>query len=87
MIQWMRLASSMMLLGFEAQRVMLLRAIRIATGGAHAQAEINRMVSEKVFATVRAMGMMTLGRSPASVIRHYRSQVRANERRLTRRKR
>jgi hypothetical protein len=35
MIPWMRLASSMMLLGFEAQRVVLLRMIEVATGGAH----------------------------------------------------
>jgi hypothetical protein len=61
MIPWMRLASNMMLLGFEAQRVALLRMIRIATGGAHAQAETSRMVSEKIFATVRAMAMVTLG--------------------------
>jgi hypothetical protein len=87
MIPWIRLTSSMMLLGFEAQRVVLLRLIRIAAGGAHAQAEISRMVPEKVFATVRAIGMVTLGRSPESVVRHYRSRVRANERRLSRRKR
>ena len=76
-----------MLLGFEAQRVVLLRMIRIATGGAHAQAEISRMVSEKVFATVGAMGMVTLGQSPKSVVRDYRSRMRADERRLSRRKR
>jgi hypothetical protein len=45
------------------------------------------MVSEKMFATVSALGMMMLGRSAEFVVRHYRSQVRANERRLSRRKR
>lgn len=83
---WMRLMSSSMLLGFEAQRVVLLRMVAIAAGGARAQAEINRMISEKLFAAVTAAGMMTFGRSPQSVVRHYRSRVRANERRLSRRK-
>jgi hypothetical protein len=88
MIQpWMRLATNTMLLGFEAQRVVLLRMIRIAAGGAYAQAEINRMASEKLFVAVRAMAMMTFGQSPESVVRHYRSRVRANERRLSRRNR
>ena len=82
----MRLTSSSMLLGFEAQRVMLLRMAAIAAGGAHAQAEMNRMISEKVFAAVTAAGMMAFRRSPHAVLRHYRSRVRANERRLSRRK-
>jgi hypothetical protein len=74
-----------MLLGFEAQRVVLLRMAAIGAGGAHAQVEMNRMVSEKVFAAVTA-AMMTFGGSPQSVVRHYQSRVRANQRRLSRRK-
>jgi hypothetical protein len=73
-----------MLLGFEAQRVMLLRAITIASGGVHAQAETNRMVSEKVSATMIAVGMMTLGRSPESVVRYYRSKANGVRRADTR---
>jgi hypothetical protein len=68
---WMKLTSSSMLLGFEAQRVVLLRIAALATGGARAQAEMNRTVSEKVFAAVTAARMMTFGRSPQSVVRHY----------------
>jgi hypothetical protein len=83
---WMKLASSSMLLGFEAQQVVLLRMAALAAGGAHAQAEMNRMISEKVFAAVTAAGMMTFGKSPLSVVRHYQSRVRANQRRLSRRK-
>ena len=75
-----------MLLGFEAQRVMLLRMAAIAAGGVYAQAEMNRMISEKVFAAVTAARMTAFGRSPHAVLRHYRSRVRANERRLSRRK-
>ena len=80
-----KLASSLMLLGFETQRVMWLRTIKIASGGARAQAEINRLISEKLFAAANVMRMVSLGRSLAAVLRHYRSQVRANERRLSRR--
>jgi hypothetical protein len=55
---------SSMLLGFEAQRVVLPRMVAVAAGGARAQAEINRMISEKLFAAATAAGMMTFGRSP-----------------------
>jgi hypothetical protein len=44
------------------------------------------MISEKAFAAVTAAGMMGFGRSPQGVLRHYRSRVRASERRLSRRK-
>jgi len=81
---WVRLISGAMLLGFEAQRVIWLRTIKIASGDAYAQTEINRMISEKAFATIRVMVMMWLGKSPVTILRHYRSQVRANERRLSR---
>lgn len=80
MIQpWMKLASSMILLGLDAQRVVLLRMATIAAGGARALGEMNRMMSEKLFAAVRAAGMMTFGQSPQSIVQHYRSEVRANE--------
>ena len=73
-----------MLLSFETHRVILLRTATIAAGGAHAQAELQRMVAEKVIAAMGAMGMLGFGRSPQSVIRHYRAKVRANERRISR---
>jgi hypothetical protein len=40
------------------------------------------MVVEKVVASMRAGAMLSMGRPTASIVRHYRSTVRANERRL-----
>jgi hypothetical protein len=84
---WIRLAVNVMLLSLETQRVILLRMAAMAAGGAHSHAEAQRMVSEKLIAAMSVMGMIALGRSPQSVVRHYRSRVRANERRLSRQKR
>jgi len=70
-------------LGVDAQQVMALRAARLATGGAAAQAEAARMMSEKVFAYAEASAMLALGKSPQTVMRRYRTRVRANSRRLT----
>jgi hypothetical protein len=83
--KWLRLATDSMLLGLEAQRVIALRTAAMAAGGARAQAEMQRMVSEKVTAVVKAGAMLTAGKSQQSIVRHYRSRVRANERRLSKR--
>ena len=45
-------------------------------------AEYQRMVVEKVVASMRAGAMLSMGKPTASIVRHYRSRVRANERRL-----
>jgi hypothetical protein len=83
---WMRFAVQSMLLGLEAQRVMILRTTAIAQGGSRAQAEMQRMIVEKLVALTWAGAMVTLGKPTTSVIRHYRARVRANERRLSARK-
>jgi hypothetical protein len=70
-------------LALEAQQVMALRATRLAAGGAAAQTEAARMVSEKVVAYAEASTMLALGKSPHTVMRRYRTLVRANSRRLT----
>lgn len=82
---WMRLASQFALLALESQRVIAMRMLVIAAGNSRAQAEAQRMVREKLFAAIRVAGMLTLGEQPTSVLRHYRSRVRANERRLLKR--
>jgi hypothetical protein len=69
-------------LAVEAQQVMALRAARLAAGGAAAQTEATRMMSEKVFACVEASAMLAFGGSPQTVVRRYRTRVRANARRL-----
>jgi hypothetical protein len=82
---WFKLAFDTALLGFEAQQVVGLRLARLAGGGAVAQAEAQRMVAEKGAAFVEAATTLATGGSAEKVIRRYRSHVRANTRRLTRR--
>lgn len=82
---WFKSAIDMTLLTLEAQRVIALRMAAMASGGANAQAEAQRMVTEKFIAAMRAWPMFWLRGSPTKVLGHYRSRVRANERRLSRR--
>lgn len=81
-----------MTLAVEAQTVIWLRLMRIAAGGAAAEAECARMVSEKSAAALAAgsdaMLAAMAGRTAEAIARTtlagYRRQVRANRRRLTR---
>jgi hypothetical protein len=84
---WLDLSMNMALLGFEAQRVVALRLMKLTAGGAAAQAEAQRMVTEKAAALMEATTTLALGGSARQVVRRYRSHVRANERRLSRVKR
>jgi hypothetical protein len=81
---WMKLAFTSAQAWQEAQVVMSLRAMRLARGGALAQAEATRMVTEKSAALVDAAMTVTTGGSAEKVVRGYRTRVRANKRRLTR---
>jgi hypothetical protein len=58
----------------------------VATGGSPAHAELQGMISEKIIASMQAGAMLTMGKPPTSIVRHVRSRVRANERRLLARK-
>ncbi len=71
------------LLAVEAQRVIELRLVRIAWGGAEAQAEIVSMVGEKVVAAMEAANTLMAGGSHDQVVARYRELVAANARRLT----
>jgi len=82
---WMKLSAELMMAQFEAQRVIGLRLAKLAQGGAAAEAESHRMVSEKLTAAVEASTALATGKSPRSVVRRYRTIMRANERRLNRR--
>ena len=44
---WLGLSMSAMRLGLEAQSVIALRMMKMAAGGAAAEAEMRRMISEK----------------------------------------
>jgi len=68
----------------EAQVVMALRMMRFAGGGAIAQTEATRMVTEKGAALLEAASTLAMGGSAQKVVRGYRTRVRANKRRLTR---
>ena len=88
---WFRLSYDAWALGAEAATVMTLRSMKIAAGGAAAEAEAHRMVSEKVEAA-QTLGVMALTgalgfTAPGVVeksIKHYRRKVKANRRRISR---
>jgi geranylgeranyl pyrophosphate synthase len=92
---WLGLAQQATWLLFEAQWVVAARMARLAAGGALAQTESQRMVTEKtavfVEANVIAAAAVVGGRkAPATakhVLRMYGKRVRANRRRLMRSRR
>jgi len=71
-----------LMLAVEAQHVIALRLAAIARGGTTAAQEARLMVTEKMAAAQEAAGMLVQGASTEAVISFYRSQVRANVRRL-----
>ena len=73
-----------LMLAAEAQHVINLRLAAIASGGPAAELETRLMVTEKMNAALDAAGMLARGASTRSVISFYRSRVRSNVRRLTR---
>ena len=73
-LDWVMLAA-------ESQQVIALRMMKLAGGGAAAQAEAQRMAMEKITAMTEAgVKLMTGG----DVVGLYRAKVRSNIRRLTR---
>lgn len=80
------------MLGLEAANVIWLRSMRLMGGGALAEREARRMVSEKVAASASLpfalWPLMASGAQPDAVVNkalaHYRKPVRANKRRLSR---
>jgi hypothetical protein len=86
---WFRVGLHAWLLTAEASLVVALRTMRIAAGGAAAQAEARRMISEKIEAAAALQrlalsgGLGLTARSGTSrTLAHYRRKVRANRRRL-----
>jgi hypothetical protein len=86
---WFTVGFDAWVLGMEAAAVIAQRSLILAQGGAQAQAEAVRMVAEKAEATT-ALAMRAalgdLGQRPVTVsgnaVRHYRTKVRANRKRL-----
>jgi hypothetical protein len=86
---WLELSLKAVQMGMEAQSVIAIRMLRLATGGARMEAEASRMVTDKVAAAeakaVAAVSALN-GRSPRVVVsqapRVVKKRVRgANKRR------
>jgi hypothetical protein len=87
---WASMAMQSTMLAIESQQVIALRLTKMAMGGADSQREAELMVSEKVQAMVDSGQMMfkaALGghadMGADKVIKHYRSTVQANRKRLS----
>lgn len=87
--EWMKIATAATALGMESVDVIGLRLSRVAVGGPKASDEAWRMYSEKAIAIAELQCRFltgSLGATHAGVIKgtlkHYRSKVAANRRRL-----
>ena len=90
---WLRIWAEAWSLGIDASSVIGLRAMKIAAGGAAAEKEAYRMVSEKIEAglTLQRKALNGgLGKTALDVVAktlgHLRPKVRANRKRLARRR-
>jgi hypothetical protein len=89
---WCALSFQTARLGWEAQSVIALRMMRLATQSAGSQTEARRMVTEKVAALAEAQAAAAGAEIKGGKDHHvakkvlgvYRKRVRANRRRLTR---
>jgi hypothetical protein len=86
---WLKLGLDAWSLGIESSSVIGLRTLKLAAGGAAADAESRRMVEEKIKAGLEWQTMALTGglgltphRAAAKTLAHYRRKVRANQRRL-----
>jgi hypothetical protein len=89
---WFALSSETTRLAFEAQRVMAMRMMRLAGGGAKAETESRRMVTEKIaaFAEANAAAAAVFAgggnhhNAAQKVLGVYKKRVQRNGRRLAR---
>ena len=88
---WPELMVEGWLLGAEMSAVIWMRSLRMMTGGALAQREAQRMVTEKMTAGMTLLPAIMAGgvnqsaeEATSRAIAHYRTPVRANRRRLGR---
>lgn len=79
---WLALPFQTMMLGMEAYSVIGLRIEKFAGGGPGALVEASRMIAEKNSALQEAAATLIGGGSMDTVVRRYRTHVRANEVRL-----
>ena len=77
---------SWMMLGWEANRFVGLRLMKMMLGGKRARREAKLMVTEKIKAAAEANARMMSGASTDDIIRMYRRRVAANAKRLSKRR-
>jgi hypothetical protein len=90
---WLSFSLKAWQIGLEAQSVIALRMLRLAAGGARAEAEASRMVTEKVLAASEAQMAAAMAAMcghkehviAGKALNVYGKRVRANRRRLSRR--
>ncbi len=89
---WFGLGLDMWMLGIESSSVIALRTMKMAAGGAAADDEAQRMVSEKMWAGMDLCQRAAFGQLGTSMpgvataaVAGYRKKVRANQRRLSKR--
>jgi len=90
-IPWVVLTMRAFQLSIEAQNVIALRMLRLASGDVRGQAELNRMVIEKIAAAaeaqVAAAAALLNGHKDhviaGKALTVYKKRVRANRRRLS----
>jgi hypothetical protein len=88
---WAALSAQVVRMCWEAQAVMFLRGLRMARGGAKAEAEAQRMITEKVAAFAEAQVAATAAalkgsrrhRVAEKALGVYARRVRRNRRRLS----
>ncbi len=91
---WFAVSAQAMRICWEAQTVVFLRSMRLAPGGARAEAEAQRMISEKVAALTEAQTAAATATLKGSKRHHvakkalavYACRVRRNRRRLAKKR-
>lgn len=84
--EWFQLMQTMAETNLAAQRVIGLRMMRLAGGGAIGLREAQRMVTEKMIVGAEASALLMSGANLNAATKRFRRAVRANERRLNKRK-
>ncbi|HEX9159962.1 MAG TPA: hypothetical protein VF835_07015 [Rhizomicrobium sp.] len=84
LLLWWKYSRDLALSGFEAQRVIALRLLKLSAGGPGAVAEAHRMLLEKFTASAEAAATLARGGSAPKILKRYRAIMRSNERRLRR---
>ena len=79
---WWKFPADIFAANLEAQSVIGLRLMALAQGGPAAEIEARLMVTEKMAASAEAIATLATGGSPETIVRRYRTIMRANNKRL-----